>query len=173
MASYFAGGWWGIDPNDVYDGGRGGGDCGNGTGDTIREVIASILGDSVALAGCAGTRIYYGWKPQNAVFPSISFKIRDRSYGHNLNGPNATSVATVDFRVASLHESATDKMSRAVRNRFDGLTGTFNTVVITRSILGDESDEIQWPRGGGGTVVYIIDFSCDIMHRVSLPTLEG
>jgi len=139
----------------------------------LRQAVYARLSGSSAITAIVGTRIYFGALPQSAQLPALTFWVVTRPHGHNLGGSDGISAARIQVSAWSFAESSSDQLVQAIRDRFDGFTGTINGVTVTASIKQDELDIPHPPKAG--TDQWIYETACDyrVNHRITLPASLG
>lgn len=136
----------------------------------IRPAIASLLSAIPDVASLVGSRVYFGAFPQTAAVPAVAFSLSSRTYGHNLGGSNGVSSGTLEIAVRSYSESIADQIAQAIRDRLDGLHGSYAGADILSILYADESDAPIVARAGSDQWIYLVEVTYDVKHRVSIPT---
>lgn len=117
----------------------------------IGKLIYPIVTSDATLTSLIGTRIYPEEAPNTVTYPYITFtKIRtDPTRVKGEISPLDTYKIT--FYIYSKSYDTTESVSVALRNRFDNLRGTFNSIKLDWCIFDDEmtgdpvmDDKIYW-----------------------------
>jgi len=117
----------------------------------IGKLIYSIATTDATLTTLIGTRIYPEEAPNDVTYPYITFsKIRtDPSMVKGIVSPRDDIKVT--FYIYSKSYDTSEEVSVALRNRFDNLRGTFNSIKLDWCIFEDEmtgdpvmDDKIYW-----------------------------
>jgi hypothetical protein len=137
---------------------------------TFREAIIARLNSIAALTTLVGTRIYWDDPSQLSVYPCLVVQVANRDYGHNLDGADGVSVATVSIEAISQFESISVACIEAVRNSLDGFRGPQSGVGIMSCYLEDEVDATTPPLAGHKEWIYHVVTEWKIKHRVPAPT---
>jgi hypothetical protein len=122
-----------------------------------------------SVTGIVSNRIYFDDPSQAALYPCIAVQITNRSYGHNLSGPDGTSQATAQITILDFDnyaEATVIAVAEALRNSADGFRGLQSGIAILRCFLGDEADGATPPPDGSDRWIYQVALDYEICHRV-------
>jgi hypothetical protein len=117
----------------------------------IGKLIYDIASTDATLVSLIATRIFPEEAPNTVTYPYITFtKIRtDPTRVKGLVSPKDDYKVT--FYIYSKNYDTTETVSLALRNRFDNLQGTFNSIKLDWCIFEDEmtgdpvmDDKIYW-----------------------------
>lgn len=139
----------------------------------LRPAVAALLANLVPLTGVVSSRIFFGAFPESTTLPAIAFSLSSRDFSRNLTGSNGVSTAQLSISVLSYAEATSDQIAVAIRDRFDGLNGTFYGAAIMSSFYEDESDSPMPPRAATDRWTYLVETTYSIKHRVNYPASLG
>ncbi len=137
---------------------------------TLREAVVAWLNGLTALVTLVGTRIYFADPSQLSLYPCIVVQVTERSYGHNLDGADGVSIASVHIEAISQFESVSIACVETWRNYLDGFRGVQSGVDIGRCLLDDEFDAQTPPLAGSDMWIYHATTEYGIWHRVPPPS---
>ncbi len=132
----------------------------------LRESVVGFLNSMTLLTALVGNRIYFEDPSQLALYPCVVVQVTKRTYGHNLAGPDGTSLATVQITTISGSESSGIAIAEVVRNNMDGFRGFQSPVPILRCLYSDEADTAIPPPTGSDQWIYQVALEYEIAHRV-------
>lgn len=117
----------------------------------IGKLIYSVVASDATLVGLIGTRVYPEEAPNNVVYPYITFsKVRtEPTRAKNIVSP--LDMIKVTFFIYSNNYDTSENVAIALRNKFDNLRGTYNSIKLDWCIFEDEmtgdpvmEDKIYW-----------------------------
>jgi len=141
-----------------------------GADTTLRQAIVARLNSIPAVTALVGTRVYFDDPSQLSVYPCLAVMVDERKYGHNLDGADGSSVASVHIEAISQYESVSVAVMEAIRDSFDGFRGVQSGVSIGRCFLDDEYDATSPPLANSDAWIYHVVVEYRIWHRVNFPT---
>ena len=117
----------------------------------IGKLIYSVVASDATLVGLIGTRIYPEEAPNSVTYPYITFsKVRtEQTRAKNIVSP--LDMIKVTFFIYSNNYDTSENVAIALRNKFDNLRGTYNSINLDWCIFEDEmtgdpvmEDKIYW-----------------------------
>lgn len=117
----------------------------------IGKLIYPIVTSDATLTSLIGTRIYPEEAPMEVAYPYITFTKMRTDPTRVKSEVSPLDTYKITFFVYSKNYDTTELVSVALRNRFDNLRGTFNSIKLDWCIFDDEmtgdpimEDKIYW-----------------------------
>ena len=117
----------------------------------IGKLIYAVVASDATLVGLVGTRVYPEEAPNNVAYPYITFTKVNTQPTRVKNIVSPLDMVKVTFFVYSKNYDTSENVAIALRNKFDNLRGTYNSINLDWCIFEDETtgdpvmeDKIYW-----------------------------
>ena len=103
--------------------------------------------------------------PQGQALPIVIYKRTGTSRERTLANAIGLPVASFEINVYSLTYAEAKSLSEEIRSALDEYVGTNAGVVVERSTMTDESDDIVLPNEGQSKPIYIVALSFEVRFQ--------
>ena len=103
--------------------------------------------------------------PQGQALPIVIYKRTGTSRERTLANAIGLPVASFEINVYSLTYAEAKSLSEEIRSALDEYTGTNAGVVVERSNMTDESDDIDLPTDGQSKPIYIVSLNFEVRFQ--------
>ncbi len=103
--------------------------------------------------------------PQGQALPIVIYKRTGTSRERTLANAIGLPVASFEINVYSLTYAEAKSLSEEIRSALDEYVGTNAGVVVERSTMTDESDDINLPNDGQSKPIYIVALSFEVRFQ--------
>jgi hypothetical protein len=117
----------------------------------IGKLIYTIVASDATLVSLIGTRVYPEEAPNTVAYPYITFSKVNTAPTRVKNIVSPLDMVKVTFFVYSNSYDTSENVAIALRNKFDNLRGTHNSINLDWCIFEDETtgdpvmeDKIYW-----------------------------
>jgi hypothetical protein len=117
----------------------------------IGKLIYAVVASDATLVSLIGTRVYPEEAPNTVAYPYITFSKVNTQPTRVKNIVSPLDMVKVTFFVYSKNYDTSENVAIALRNKFDNLRGTYNSVNLDWCIFEDETtgdpvmeDKIYW-----------------------------
>lgn len=117
----------------------------------IGKLIYAVVASDANLVGLVGTRVYPEEAPNTVTYPYITFSKVNTQPTRVKNIVSPLDMVKVTFFVYSNNYDTSENVAIALRNKFDNLRGTYNSINLDWCIFEDETtgdpvmeDKIYW-----------------------------
>jgi hypothetical protein len=117
----------------------------------IGKLIYAVVASDATLVGLVGTRVYPEEAPNTVTYPYITFSKVNTQPTRVKNIVSPLDMVKVTFFVYSKNYDTSENVAIALRNKFDNLRGTYNSVNLDWCIFEYETtgdpvmeDKIYW-----------------------------
>jgi hypothetical protein len=117
----------------------------------IGKLIYAVVASDATLVSLIGTRVYPEEAPNTVTYPYITFSKVNTQPTRVKNIVSPLDMVKVTFFVYSKNYDTSENVAIALRNKFDNLRGTYNSVNLDWCIFEDETtgdpvmeDKIYW-----------------------------
>jgi hypothetical protein len=117
----------------------------------IGKLIYAVVASDATLVGLVGTRVYPEEAPNTVTYPYITFSKVNTQPTRVKNIVSPLDMVKVTFFVYSNNYDTSENVAIALRNKFDNLRGTYNSINLDWCIFEDETtgdpvmeDKIYW-----------------------------
>lgn len=130
----------------------------------MRSGLVSLLNGESTVTDIVSSRIYVGNAPQDAAFPHIV--ITQMSSDEMTMLDSTPGLRNVRFDIDSKSERGVqcETLGNAVRVFLDDYTGTAGSQTIDAVYVNDESTNVEPPRSGEGTPIYVTTLDVNIQY---------
>ncbi len=130
----------------------------------MRSGLVSLLNGESTITDIVSSRIYVGNAPQDAAFPHIV--ITQMSSDEMTMLDSTPGLRNVRFDIDSKSERGVqcETLGNAVRVFLDDYTGTSGSQTIDAVYVNDESTNVEPPRSGEGTPIYVTTLDVNIQY---------
>jgi Protein of unknown function (DUF3168) len=103
--------------------------------------------------------------PQGQPLPIVIYKRTGTSRERTLANAIGLPVASFEINVYSLTYAEAKSISEEIRSALDEYVGTNAGVVVERSTMTDESDDIDLPTDGQSKPIYIVGLNFEVRFQ--------
>ena len=103
--------------------------------------------------------------PQGQALPIVIYKRTGTSRERTLANAIGLPVASFEINVYSLTYAEAKSLSEEIRSALDEYVGSNAGVVVERSTMTDESDEIDLPTDGQSKPIYIVALNFEVRFQ--------
>ena len=103
--------------------------------------------------------------PQGQALPIVIYKRTGTSRERTLANAIGLPVASFEINVYSLTYAEAKSLSEEIRSALDEYVGTNAGVVVERSTMTDESDDIDLPTDGQSKPIYIVALNFEVRFQ--------
>ena len=103
--------------------------------------------------------------PQGQALPIVIYKRTGTSRERTLANAIGLPVASFEINVYSLTYAEAKSLSEEIRSALDEYVGTNAGVVVERSTMTDESDDIVLPSEGQSKPIYIVALNFEVRFQ--------
>lgn len=103
--------------------------------------------------------------PQGQALPIVIYKRTGTSRERTLANAIGLPVASFEINVYSLTYAEAKSLSEEIRSALDEYVGTNAGVVVERSTMTDESDDIVLPNEGQSKPIYIVALNFEVRFQ--------
>ncbi len=103
--------------------------------------------------------------PQGQSLPIVIYKRTGTSRERTLANAIGLPVASFEINVYSLTYAEAKSISEEIRSALDEYVGTNAGVVVERSTMTDESDDIDLPTDGQSKPIYIVALNFEVRFQ--------
>ena len=103
--------------------------------------------------------------PQGQALPIVIYKRTGTSRERTLANAIGLPVASFEINVYSLTYAEAKSLSEEIRSALDEYVGTNAGVVVERSTMTDESDDIDLPSDGQSKPIYIVALNFEVRFQ--------
>ena len=103
--------------------------------------------------------------PQGQSLPIVIYKRTGTSRERTLANAIGLPVASFEINVYSLTYAEAKSLSEEIRSALDEYVGTNAGVVVERSTMTDESDDIDLPTDGQSKPIYIVALNFEVRFQ--------
>jgi hypothetical protein len=103
--------------------------------------------------------------PQGQALPIVIYKRTGTSRERTLANAIGLPVASFEINVYSLTYAEAKSISEEIRSALDEYVGTNAGVVVERSTMTDESDDIDLPTDGQSKPIYIVALNFEVRFQ--------
>jgi hypothetical protein len=103
--------------------------------------------------------------PQGQALPIVIYKRTGTSRERTLSNAIGLPVASFEINVYSLTYAEAKSLSEEIRSALDEYVGTNAGVVVERSTMTDESDDIDLPTDGQSKPIYIVALNFEVRFQ--------
>ena len=103
--------------------------------------------------------------PQGQSLPIVIYKRTGTSRERTLANAIGLPVASFEINVYSLTYAEAKSLSEEIRSALDEYVGTNAGVVVERSTMTDESDDIDLPSDGQSKPIYIVALNFEVRFQ--------
>ena len=103
--------------------------------------------------------------PQGQALPIVIYKRTGTSRERTLANAIGLPVASFEINVYSLTYAEAKSLSEEIRSALDEYVGTNAGVVVERSNMTDESDDIVLPNEGQSKPIYIVSLNFEVRFQ--------
>ena len=103
--------------------------------------------------------------PQGQALPIVIYKRTGTSRERTLANAIGLPVASFEINVYSLTYAEAKSLSEEIRSALDEYVGTNAGVVVERSTMTDESDDIVLPSEGQSKPIYIVSLNFEVRFQ--------
>lgn len=103
--------------------------------------------------------------PQGQSLPIVIYKRTGTSRERTLANAIGLPVASFEINIYSLTYAEAKSLSEEIRSALDGFVGTNAGVVVERSTMTDESDDIDLPTDGQSKPIYIVALNFEVRFQ--------
>ncbi len=97
---------------------------------TIEEALVEILLNDATVNSLVGNRIKPNYIPQNMAMPAVTYQEIDSPRDHTMDGPSGFVPARWQLNCWGTTYDSTSDVAEAIRQAYDGFSGTVGNVVI-------------------------------------------
>jgi hypothetical protein len=103
--------------------------------------------------------------PQGQALPIVIYKRTGTSRERTLANAIGLPVASFEINIYSLTYAEAKSLSEEIRSALDEYVGTNAGVVVERSTMTDESDDIDLPTDGQSKPIYIVALNFEVRFQ--------
>lgn len=103
--------------------------------------------------------------PQGQALPIVIYKRTGTSRERTLANAIGLPVASFEINIYSLTYAEAKSISEEIRSALDEYVGTNAGVVVERSTMTDESDDIDLPSDGQSKPIYIVALNFEVRFQ--------
>ena len=103
--------------------------------------------------------------PQGQALPIVIYKRTGTSRERTLANAIGLPVASFEINIYSLTYAEAKSISEEIRSALDEYVGTNAGVVVERSTMTDESDDIDLPTDGQSKPIYIVSLNFEVRFQ--------
>ena len=103
--------------------------------------------------------------PQGQSLPIVIYKRTGTSRERTLANAIGLPVASFEINIYSLTYAEAKSLSEEIRSALDEYVGTNAGVVVERSTMTDESDDIDLPTDGQSKPIYIVALNFEVRFQ--------
>ena len=103
--------------------------------------------------------------PQGQSLPIVIYKRTGTSRERTLANAIGLPVASFEINIYSLTYAEAKSLSEEIRSALDEYVGTNAGVVVERSTMTDESDDIDLPSDGQSKPIYIVALNFEVRFQ--------
>jgi len=103
--------------------------------------------------------------PQGQALPIVIYKRTGTSRERTLANAIGLPVASFEINIYSLTYAEAKSISEEIRSALDEYVGTNAGVVVERSTMTDESDDIDLPTDGQSKPIYIVALNFEVRFQ--------
>lgn len=103
--------------------------------------------------------------PQGQSLPIVIYKRTGTSRERTLANAIGLPVASFEINIYSLTYAEAKSLSEEIRSALDSYIGTNAGVVVERSTMTDESDDIDLPTDGQSKPIYIVALNFEVRFQ--------